>query len=734
MILNHFKNQVNINIHKSIINFWLLLLIFISTNLSAGERILESINVIEEQGYSTIDIKLNEQLTVSSHAPLKSGNELRLKVKKTGSAQLQDEDKSTQIETLPWKVTRKVPLYEVEMDQSDEAIILRFKQSVNFRVRGGNNAFHIFVEVIHSDAGAQKQVAQVKPIEEVIKQHKVKGAENPELAQVMADARTAMLAKDYSVAIQQYTKIVLDHSKSIYAQEALEYLGLARERKGQSAHAKVAYKKYLKLYPKSEGADRVMQRLAGIMSARAEPKEKLRKGKRITEAKSDYEWSTFGSVSQFYNRRETKKNDNPSDLSRSKLQDNLDVTSRLRTQDYEVKGRFSGSYEDSLETSKQDEHRISSFYVDFKSKPLESGLRIGRQSRSTGGILGRFDGVLLSVPAMESVKLNIVAGYSVESSRDVFINNNTYFYGISADLGTYFNSLDFNAFFIEQINQGVLDRRAIGGEIRFFQANRSFFTFLDYDIHHNELNTFLFTGQYVFPDRTTINASFDHRRTPILLTSNAVTNLAIDDLGQLASGLTEEQLLQLAKDRTGTTNSFSLGVSRPLSEKFQVNADFRWTHASGTNSSSAQFLSNFTPTGDGFIAATASNGDEFSYSTDLTANSLFTSGDLYTVGLRYNDSRANTLTFTLNVRHPITRDLRFNPRFKYILHDTEDGRTRETFEPSIRLTYRLLKSLQLEVEGGGEFEIEERFRTNSDQSDLDRTKGYFAIVGYRLDF
>ncbi len=732
MILNHFKNQVNRNIHKSIINFWLLLLIFISTNLSAGERILESINVIEEQGYSTIDIKLNEQLTVSSHAPLKSGNELRLKVKKAGSAQLLNEDKSTQIETLPWKVTRKVPLYEVEMDQSDEAIILRFKQTVTFRVRGGNNAFHIFVEVIHSDAGTQKQVIPlVKPIEDEIKQHSVKGAENPVLAQVMADARTAMLVKDYSLAIQQYTKIVLDHSKSIYAQEALEYLGLARERKGQSAHAKVAYKKYLKLYPKSEGADRVMQRLAGIMSARAEPKEKLRKGKRITETKSDYEWSTFGSVSQFYNRRESKRNDNASDLSQSKLQDNLDVTSRLRTQDYEIKGRFSGSYEDNLETSEQDKHRISSFYVDFKSKPLESGLRIGRQSRSTGGILGRFDGILLSVPAMDSVKLNIVAGYSVDSSRDVFINNNTYFYGISADLGTYFNSLDFNAFFIEQINQGVLDRRAIGGEIRYFEANRSFFTFLDYDIHHNELNTVFFNGQYVFPDRTTINASFDHRRTPILLTSNAVTNLTINDLGQLASGLTEEQLLQLAKDRTGTTNSFRLGVSRPLSEKFQVNADFRWTHASGSNSSSAQFLSNFTSTGNGFIAATASNGDEFSYSTDLTANSLFTSGDLYTVGLRFNDSRANTLTFTLNVRHPITRDLRLNPRFKYILHDNEDGRTRESFEPSIRLTYRFLKSLQLEVEGGGEFETEER---DSVSGGIDRTKGYFAIVGYRLDF
>jgi TolA-binding protein len=719
---------VNIYNHKSIINFWLILLLFISTNLSAGERVLESISVIEEQGYSIIDIKLNAQLTVSSHAPLKSGNELRLKVKKTASArQEEDEDEVTQIETLPWKVTRKVPLYEIEMDLNDAAIILRFKQSVNFRVRGGNNAFHIFVEVIHSDVGAQKQV---KPIEEEIKQHTIKGAENPELAKVMVDARTAMLAKDYSIAIQQYTKIILDHSKSIYAQEALEYLGLARERKGQSAHAKVAYKKYLKLYPKGEGADRVMQRLAGIMTARAEPKEKLRKGKRITEEKSDYEWSTFGSVSQFYTRRESKKNDDPSKLGDSSLQNNLDITSRMRSQDYQFKGRFSGSYEDNLETSEQDKHRISSFYADFEYTPFDSALRLGRQSRSTGGVLGRFDGLLLSVPAMDSVKLNIVAGYSVESSRDVFINNNTYFYGISADLGTYFNALDFNVFFIEQINQGILDRRAVGGEIRFFQANRSFFTFLDYDIHHDELNTFLFTGQYVFPDRTTINASFDHRKTPILLTSNALIGLSDNDINKLRGRVSDSELLQLAKDRTGTTNSFNLGISRPLTEKFQINADFRWTHNSGT---SASLVPSGTELEDSeVIAASESTGDEYAYSTDLTANSLFASGDLYTFGVRYRDSQANTTTFTLNVRHPITRDLRINPRFQYILHDNEDGTTRQTYEPSVRLTYRILRHLQLEVEGGGEWENEERFTTTG--TEIDRTKGYYAIVGYRLDF
>jgi hypothetical protein len=48
------------------------------------------------------------------------------------------------------------------------------------------------------------------------------------------------------------------------------------------------------------------------------------------------------------------------------------------------------------------------------------------------------------------------------------------------------------------------------------------------------------------------------------------------------------------------------------------------------------------------------------------------------------------------------------------------------------MTYRVLKALQFEVEGGLEWVKEERLAI--DQGGLDRDKSYFVLVGYRLDF
>ena len=78
---------------------------------------------------------------------------------------------------------------------------------------------------------------------------------------------------------------------------------------------------------------------------------------------------------------------------------------------------------------------VSSLYLDGKHK--ESGIsgRLGRQSRFSGGVLGRFDGALAGFEAAKDVQLNIVAGSPVERSRDEPFSNEAYFYGISADFG-----------------------------------------------------------------------------------------------------------------------------------------------------------------------------------------------------------------------------------------------------------------------------------------------------------
>ncbi|RLC57130.1 MAG: hypothetical protein DRI30_04745, partial [Chloroflexi bacterium] len=61
--------------------------------------------------------------------------------------------------------------------------------------------------------------------------------------ELMADARLAIIAGEVSRAVQIYTKVLRAPNHDRHA-EAQEYLGLAREKNGQTAHAKAEYQRY----------------------------------------------------------------------------------------------------------------------------------------------------------------------------------------------------------------------------------------------------------------------------------------------------------------------------------------------------------------------------------------------------------------------------------------------------------------------------------------------------------
>ena len=718
--------------------FFFFILILFPQYSWAEDRFLESINVADEQDYSIVDIRLNQQLTVVSYAPLVEGKLLRLDVRITGN-KVQINETPTDFETLPWKPTAKLPLYDIVVDLQG-AIILHFKRTVRYEVLSATNPFHILVKVYHPVRKTElpEQVEKLpekrkQPVEDLIveKLDVIKGSQNPELAGFMNQARRAMLNKDYPLAIKLYTKVKITDSKSIYGKQALEYLGLARERNGQFAHAKAVYEQYLKLYPDGEDAERINQRLSGIIMAETEPNEKLKEGKAKENLDTGIRWDTFGSFSQFYNRHENKFNDNQTRINRSSLQNSLNLTLRLQSQDYQVTSRFSGTYNFNFEDSDGNENRISSLYLDLVHKPLDAEVRIGRQSRSSGGILGRFDGALLAVPLAENIKMNLVSGYSVLSSRDIFLNTDQYFYGVNFDIGTFFDSLDFNAFYIEQYANKLLDRRAIGGEVRYFQENHSFFSFLDYDLYHDVLNSFLFTGQWAFADRTIVNLSYDYRASPFLTTTNALQGQSfrdVEEIDELLNFFSRKEIKALARDRTANNHSLAISLSRPVSDQFQLNGDFRISKMSDTKTS-------------GGVEGADGTGFEYSYSVDLTGSSLLTEGDIYVFGVRYNDlERSNSISATVNARYPVNKKLRINPRLRLDYRDNEDGTERYAYQASVRVTHRILKGLQLELEGGGQWDFQGRTdeileaSPVNDKDEFDRTKGYFVIVGYRYNF
>lgn len=533
------------------------------------------------------------------------------------------------------------------------------------------------------------------------------------LDKLMEAARQAMAKGDYAYAIRVYTAVV-EYPDYTRARDAQEYLGLARERNGQLAHAKAEYEKYLKLYPNGEGAKRVRQRLDGLLTARAAPPQKLRQ---VTVRDDQPSWDVFGSFSQYY-RRDVSGTDATGQLvNLSLLSSDLDVLGRRRTQNYELRTRFTGGYDADFLSGGQDQTRVTSLYVEANDRRRIFSGRLGRQSQSSGGVLGRFDGAQLGYQVTPMTRVNVVTGFPVEINSLDQISTDKKFYGTSVDVGTFASGVDVNTFFIDQTVAGLTDRQAVGSELRYSQANRSLFALLDYDIYFNVLNTFFVFGNWILPDSTSFNITVDFRKSPILTTSNALQGQAVGDVSGLLSLFSKDEIKQLAKDRTADSRTYTVGVTRPINRMLQVSGDITMTNLSGTPAS-------------GGVLAIDGTGNDFFYSVQVIGSGLIKQGDVAILGLSYADtSTARTTTFTLNTRYPVNDKWHVNPRFRLDWRTfTQDNSTQWTVAPSLRLNYRFRRHYQFELEGGGDWSARDL------ASGTENTSGYYISLGYRADF
>jgi tetratricopeptide (TPR) repeat protein len=530
------------------------------------------------------------------------------------------------------------------------------------------------------------------------------------IANAMEDARQAMANNNYAQAIALYLKI-LDYPPHSYSQDALEYLGVARERSGNLASAKITYEDYLKLYPKSEGAERVRQRLAGLVTAQAPAQKKLPDEQRPLAPAG---WIVYSSLSQYYRHDSTASNGASPVATQSALNTHLDVAGQLRRTEYELRTRFSGGYLNDFLNNNKNLLNISNLYVDAASAHRDLSGRLGRQSQISGGVLGRFDGLSLTYMLNSFVKLNAVSGYPVDLMAPDRVNSDTDFHGVNFDLSNFANAWSFKAFAIEQASEGLLDRRALGGEIHYVRRNYSLFGLVDYDIAFNALNTAMLLGNWTFADNAMLNFVAARGKSPTLTLRNALIGQGTTSLAVLSQRFSEDEMRALAKDRTPDTTNYTLRFNYPLNAKLFVGGDLTLSTISSTPAS-------------GGVEAMPADKDN-SLGLQLIAYGLIKQGDMSIFGVRQNNnSDSDTTSLNLLLRYPIAA-WRLNPwlridQRRYAL----DGSRQWTLAPAIRAAYQLGKRVQLEGETGGEWSTHDAAGT------VDKSNEFYFSLGYRVD-
>ena len=360
----------------SILVFVFLFIAFTANPSSAERRVIDEVRFDESQEFSEIHIQFNQLLRYISHAPEENGSKLLIQMQVVSTVGL-DLEQFRRRETHSLKPTDRIPLWEVVYEENHLGwpnIILSFNRGVHFQVRGSSDFRSVVITIqpeikeavdLQPPVLLPDELTPVPSVEEKIVAPPVKRKEIPEerLQLLVEEAEKAMTGGDYRRAIQLYTRI-LQSTDEKRQQEAQEFLGLARERNNQLAHAKAEYEKYLELYPEGEGAVRVRQRLAGLLTARAKPKDKLRKSK-TEEALGKWKKDFYGSLAMFYNKAESFTDQDEQILDINFLTTDLDFTTRFQSENFDVRTLFVGGYGKDFSDESDDDSYLSNLYLDL---------------------------------------------------------------------------------------------------------------------------------------------------------------------------------------------------------------------------------------------------------------------------------------------------------------------------------------------------------------------------------
>jgi len=727
------------------------------------DQALADAQVSAQKGCTILQVNFNIRIRYASHFPLEQGDEVRITVnpidRNQAAALLTLRREAA---TVPGGPTSGIKAINLDtQNPTGPALQVIFDRPVAYQVALGSDSQSIIVAISGAKPsatckpislgskyplpsagqnGAPGAAAAARPKDRPAS-GKISDADLRAIAAWMDEGRAALRKNSFGAAMQLFTKI-LKYPENQHSAEAQELLGLARQKSGQLAEARAEYEDYLRRYPSGEQSERVRQRLAGIVTANGEPSAPLRTPNgqpagllpagKFTPSR-ETTWTLVGSASMFYIRDDSFRAvrdpsvapDPTADPDTHRVHQNemlatLDVTGAWNNDETKGKIRFSGSEEHRFNTGSRDLSGIATFLVDTMVKDWNLRTVVGRQTLNTDGVLGRFDGALLSWQPLPMLKVDVVTGSPALSRFDLPGKNDKYFYGAGLGLGPYFGGFETTLYAIEQRDRGLLDRQAVGTDLRYFDQSKFAFANVDYDIHFQRLNAAIFSGSWILPDKSTIYGGADYRRTPFLSTWNALFNQPFATLYDMLKQRTNEDLRQFALDQTPIYKSAMIGFSHPLTENLQVSAD----------ATIVNLTQPISPIGLDPSLATLSAGNEYYYSTQLIGTNLLKDGDMHIAALRYSQlTTSNRYVVDFNSRYPLTNEWRVSPRLRlgYAVGNGIDLKE-YTVLPSLLVDYYWTKALNLEFEVGVQWTSSMRSGIKSTDTEL------LATVGLRYDF
>jgi hypothetical protein len=540
---------------------------------------------------------------------------------------------------------------------------------------------------------------------------------------LMAAAKEALSNGRTESAIAQFNQLLLLPPNSM-TQDAQELIGLAWERSGDLSRAKMEYELYLKLFKVGEGAQRVAQRLASMGATPGNIDSPAQAAQSAKDKELGIHYT--GSIAQYFfggkSRSQSLVNlDSGIDQStltkttESALVTSLDLGARYTTEESDVRAVLRGTGSANLSASSNNQSSIGAAYVDYRQISSGLALRLGRQSAINGGLLGMFDGLSLTYPVRQGLRLNLMGG--VPANPVVMAPSERLFAGM-IELDSIMANLNGDMYLVTQSTEGITNRRAIGTELRYSDERGSLYAMLDYDQMLNAVNAVSVQGSVQGSGQTTYTLLLDSRRAPSLLMTNALISTGYASLSSLmqAKNLSLEEVAGLARSTSAQARQVLLSASRPITEKWQATGDVRYSDVGELPA-----VGNFE--------ATPATGAQYGLSLQLTGSNLYSRRDINNFNLSVLSAPSfhgtqlayNNLTGFDDNKITVESSLRY-----YVQQDALGARmTRIT--PGIRSSYSLTKRTSVM----GEVMVERS--TNDALTNQNTTNSAFFYLGVRYE-
>ena len=129
---------------------------------------------------------------------------------------------------------------------------------------------------------------------------------------------------------------------------------------------------------------------------------------------------------------------------------------------------------------------------------------------------------------------------------------------MTAEFAPY-QSWVFDTYLFDETVASTTDRRAIGFQTRYSELGRSAVGLIDYDVYFKQLNSATLIGNLKIGQSWILGFDADHRRSPLLLLTNALIGQSAPDIPTLETEFTPSQIKQLALDHRHQRHAHSVG-------------------------------------------------------------------------------------------------------------------------------------------------------------------------------